>query len=289
MDTETLNTMQSVDAKRHLEQAYVSEENEDLENALRECELSIQLDANCAESHNLRGIILDELGRNEEALVAYREAVRLDPTFSDAQENLLELETELRGGQSREAALTTVEGKKFGVRTAAYGIDAVAYYVLDIAAGFVGGLVLSIVLVLSRRISYLDQQALQVPNCLSALVLFVLYFAVFEWLYGATLGKLALGMRVIQKNGEPCSFGSAVLRGLLRYIDGFFFAIPAYASMKHPLYQRIGDRAADTIVVGSNDPIIQQPRAGWWFIVAAAVYFALNVFTKALVLNMAVR
>jgi Flp pilus assembly protein TadD len=53
---------------------------------------------NYADAHNLRGIILEELGRKEEAVSAYREAVRVDPSFREAAENLQDLEAELKSG-----------------------------------------------------------------------------------------------------------------------------------------------------------------------------------------------
>jgi tetratricopeptide (TPR) repeat protein len=84
------------EARQHLEQAYAYEERDEFENALRECELAIQLAPGLAELHNLRGIVLEELGRKREAIAAYREAVRLDPAFREAQENLSEAEAELR-------------------------------------------------------------------------------------------------------------------------------------------------------------------------------------------------
>ncbi len=87
------------EARWHLEQAYAAEEEGDPATALRECELSIQLDSSYAEAHNLHGIVLEELGRKEEAIAAYQEAVRLDPALGDAQENLVELTNELGGSE----------------------------------------------------------------------------------------------------------------------------------------------------------------------------------------------
>jgi hypothetical protein len=46
--------------------------------------------------------------------------------------------------------------------------------------------------------------------------------------------------------------------------------------MDKPLYQRIGDKSAKTIVVGSRDAIIQKPRAWWWFLIAAGIYLVLD-------------
>ena len=69
---------------------------------------------------------------------------------------------------------------------------------------------------------------------------------------------------------------AALIRSALRFVDGFLFGIPAYTTMKAPLYQRIGDKLAKTIVVGARDPTIRESRHGWWFLVALVIYLAVN-------------
>lgn len=64
---------------------------DDLPGALVESDAALQLAPQSAEAHNLRGVVLDELGRTAEAIAAYQEALRLDPGLSDAAENLAEL------------------------------------------------------------------------------------------------------------------------------------------------------------------------------------------------------
>jgi len=95
------------EAGLHLEQAYAAEARSDPLNALADCDLSLHLDSGQAEAHNLRGILLEQLGRKEEALAAYQQAVRLDPTLGDAQENLVELTNELTGGEASEIQSST--------------------------------------------------------------------------------------------------------------------------------------------------------------------------------------
>jgi uncharacterized RDD family membrane protein YckC/Tfp pilus assembly protein PilF len=80
----------------HLSQAHACWEADDFEGALRECEQAIQLAPGLAEAHNLRGVVLEELGRREEAITAYREASHLDPSFRDARRNLAEAEAAAR-------------------------------------------------------------------------------------------------------------------------------------------------------------------------------------------------
>jgi uncharacterized RDD family membrane protein YckC/Flp pilus assembly protein TadD len=83
-----MNESQLEKAEQHLDQAYISWEANDSESALRECELAIQIAPALAQAHNLRGVILEEQGQREEAIAAYREAVRLDPNLRDAKQNL---------------------------------------------------------------------------------------------------------------------------------------------------------------------------------------------------------
>lgn len=177
-----------------------------------------------------------------------------------------------------------LSGKKFSTRAGAYIIDSIVFYVTNLGVGFSAGLVIGLALALSGRAYTVQSQQNQILGTILGLVLFVLYFTVFEGLYGATLGKLLLGMRVVKEGCQGCGLGAAFIRGLLRYIDGFFFAIPAYLSMKAPLFQRIGDKAAKTIVVDAKETYIQQPRAWWWFLVAALIYLALAAIGYSIVL-----
>jgi tetratricopeptide (TPR) repeat protein len=99
--TEPASRIRPQSSDVHLEQAYAYQEKSKFSDALRECELAIQLAPAVAEAHNLRGMMLEELGQKEAAIAAYREAVRLDPAFHDAQENLLEAESELHGVEQK--------------------------------------------------------------------------------------------------------------------------------------------------------------------------------------------
>ncbi|HET9948193.1 MAG TPA: RDD family protein, partial [Longimicrobiales bacterium] len=90
----------------------------------------------------------------------------------------------------------------------------------------------------------------------AALALFVVqwgYFFVAEGFFdGRTLGKRALGLRVIGAEGTPITKEAAALRNLLRVAD----VQPAGSSLiglgliaLHPRAQRLGDIVAGTVVV----------------------------------------
>ena len=84
-------------AQRHLKKAYQLNEAGKSEAALQECEAVIPLAPEWGEAHNLRGLILDNLGQTEQAIEAYQQAILLDPKLEDAQSNLVEAKKELHG------------------------------------------------------------------------------------------------------------------------------------------------------------------------------------------------
>ena len=71
-----------------------------------------------------------------------------------------------------------------------------------------------------------------------------------ETYLGGTLGKLALGMRVVMEDGSPVTLSAALIRNLLRIIDGLFgYLLGAIFIWTSPAKQRLGDRLAKTFVV----------------------------------------
>jgi uncharacterized RDD family membrane protein YckC len=76
------------------------------------------------------------------------------------------------------------------------------------------------------------------------------YYVFAEGLTGMTLGKRIVGIRVVDEDGDDLDFSAALVRNLLRVVDGlFFYLIGAIFAYSSPRGQRIGDRAADTLVV----------------------------------------
>jgi uncharacterized RDD family membrane protein YckC len=91
-----------------------------------------------------------------------------------------------------------------------------------------------------------------VPFLLQQLV-WIAYFVILEATVGATLGKLALGIRVRRADGTKLDWGASIVRNILRIVDAFPYFIPyllgAILVWSSPTRQRLGDRAASTIVV----------------------------------------
>jgi uncharacterized RDD family membrane protein YckC len=80
------------------------------------------------------------------------------------------------------------------------------------------------------------------------------YYLVLEYYRGQTLGKMVVGIRVIDRatGGRP-SLRAVAIRTVLRLVDGFASYLVAFvcalASIER---QRLGDRAARTLVVANR-------------------------------------
>jgi uncharacterized RDD family membrane protein YckC len=76
------------------------------------------------------------------------------------------------------------------------------------------------------------------------------YYVLCEAATGATLGKRIVGIHVIGEDGEQLTFGAAVVRNVLRLVDClFFYLVGAIFALTSQQGQRLGDRAAHTLVV----------------------------------------
>ena len=81
------------------------------------------------------------------------------------------------------------------------------------------------------------------------------YYVVLEMLFGGTVGKLMLGLRVIKVSGAPYGLGAALLRNLLRFVDSFPFGLYVVGLVfiaATEKKQRLGDIVAGTAVVKAS-------------------------------------
>jgi tetratricopeptide (TPR) repeat protein len=79
-----------------LSQAYQFYQQNLRNNALTEIEMVLSVTPGNAEAHNLRGAILEGMGRRQEALAAYEESVRLKPDYAAALANVKRLQRSVR-------------------------------------------------------------------------------------------------------------------------------------------------------------------------------------------------
>lgn len=96
--------------------------------------------------------------------------------------------------------------------------------------------------------------------------LMLLAWFLLDWLYpvlfeagrrGATPGKRFMGLRVVQASGSPITFGQALVRNFLRFIDSmplYTYAFGLVSCLASARFQRLGDLAAGTVVVYDRMP-----------------------------------
>jgi uncharacterized RDD family membrane protein YckC len=81
-------------------------------------------------------------------------------------------------------------------------------------------------------------------------IIWLLYFTYFEGTSGQTPGKRAMGIKVTKENGSKAMFGDALVRTILRLIDGIvFYILGLIIILVTKKKQRLGDILARTIVV----------------------------------------
>jgi uncharacterized RDD family membrane protein YckC len=139
----------------------------------------------------------------------------------------------------------------FIIRAVARGIDVLVSFAISLPATLVAFLVLTIIGKPGGPAEWAgEMQGLTVAAVVLSMVGSTLYGAFSEWIGGATLGKLACGLRVMSEDFSPLTFRGALVRSLAFFVDGMFFGfVGLYAMQQSALQQRYGDRWGRTIVV----------------------------------------
>jgi uncharacterized RDD family membrane protein YckC len=150
----------------------------------------------------------------------------------------------------------TPEGVAFSVRLASPVLRAAAFMIDWAVVGVTWG-------VLGTVLSLLQLIGQDLAGMIMVVGYFVFtqgYAIATEWLWrGQTVGKRVLRLRVIDARGLRLSFAQIVLRNLLRFVDALpvFYLVGGLASLLNRRAQRLGDLAADTLVVW--EPTEPQP------------------------------
>ena len=85
-------------------------------------------------------------------------------------------------------------------------------------------------------------------------LLWLAYYALLEGLFGATVGKAIVGLRVTDLYGRRIGWKSATTRNLARIIDFFpvLYLIGGMLTLVTREHQRLGDRVAQTLVLPAD-------------------------------------
>jgi uncharacterized RDD family membrane protein YckC len=143
----------------------------------------------------------------------------------------------------------------FWIRFVAYLLDT---FIVSIAAGVIVGIFIAIVLLSDQSIDDSNDSLFIIGGA----IVMVLALIVINWLYealmtssprGATLGKQALGLRIVRADGAQLSFGRATARHFLKVMItplvplAIGYLMAAFTARKRALH----DFLADTLVIRS--------------------------------------
>ena len=167
-------------------------------------------------------------------------------------------------------ALVSGEGVALELSRAGVGSRLVAA-MLDLLVQALSALVL--LFVTAQAIGGVDSAGVLAILIAEGVLVVAGYPILFEWLgHGRTLGKLALGIRVVRDDGGPIGFRHALVRGLSSLVlekPGLIFPWGTAAGLLTMLFssrdKRIGDMLAGTFVLneraGQRGPQRQVPYA----------------------------
>jgi len=164
---------------------------------------------------------------------------------------------------SGEAVVIDLPCARFPSRLLAIVID------ILVQAGL-GGILLGIA---AASGAHLNDAAVAAVTLTAVILILVGYPVIFETLSrGRSLGKLALGLRVVSDDGSPERFRQALLRGLAAVVEIWMFSgAPALiTSLLSAKGKRLGDLFAGTFVVQERlhatprpAPLMPPMLAGW--------------------------
>jgi uncharacterized RDD family membrane protein YckC len=149
------------------------------------------------------------------------------------------------------------------IRAAARGIDMFAGILISIPATLAAFVLLALLGTPGSMAEWAPRmQELSVAVFVVSFVGQSLYSTICEWIGGATLGKLACGLRVLSEDFGPPTLRGTFVRAMAFLVDSLFFGIVALHAMQQgTLRQRYGDKWGRTIVVKHRD--VPASDRGW--------------------------
>jgi uncharacterized RDD family membrane protein YckC len=182
----------------------------------------------------------------------------------------------------------SAKGSRRGSSRAAQGGGAVAarlgdrFIAIILDTVFLGALALVIAALVSLRWSAVQDLGLSKPMLIalgaaSAILMVFLYHWLLEGAFGATMGKAIVGVRVLNQRGGMPGLRSSAVRNVLRLLDAIpFYLLGFFVAVFSPARRRIGDYAAQTVVLEQSPTLGSRVTVVclWFVLIAAAVWGA---------------
>lgn len=157
------------------------------------------------------------------------------------------------GGYATESSAR--QGETFAPRAGARIVDVVVHWMIGLFAGRLfrfmvlfssaGHPPLWVLIRMSRGRGFIF---------IGSLLGIICYEVISTTICGSSLGKRMCSLQVLQDDGSPCGFRSALIRELGYFVDSLFFGLIGYAAMRSTDEQkRYGDEWAGTIVCHMSD------------------------------------
>ncbi|HTF97935.1 MAG TPA: RDD family protein [Cellvibrio sp.] len=150
-------------------------------------------------------------------------------------------------------SLETPEGALLPLTPAGFGVRTLAQ-LLDLLIRF------GVTMVIFMVLSLLGRMGLGIALILTFLLewFYPVYFEVAR--NGRTPGKKWMGIRVVNDDGTPITFGPSLLRNLLRVVDflPMAYLIGIISSLCNRQFKRLGDLAAGSMVI-YDAPALREP------------------------------
>jgi len=115
-----------------------------------------------------------------------------------------------------------------------------------------------------RAVLFIAASIASIPFGTLGFGFWMIFLFLIEWFYpvlfevfwhGQTPGKRAMGISVIHDDLTPVSFGTSLVRNLLRTVDflPFFYLAGVVTMLSNQRFQRLGDLAAGTLVISVRE------------------------------------
>lgn len=138
-----------------------------------------------------------------------------------------------------------------GIRGVAMAIDSAVWFALFLVATTAIGAATGELQTTAEGI----QSDLEGAPAQMALVLWlglaIGYHSLLEWLFGRTIGKYLVSIRVVNSDGSSLSLWRSLVRNVLRLVDWLpvFYVLGILSMVVSDEYRRLGDRLGRTRVV----------------------------------------